>query len=96
VGKYLKLGYDSFIAHSVQYSVITEAAVRPGQLSRYSDWLRAGRPRFGVQIPVESRIFSIPRFPDHILDPPSHLSNGHRGVRRPERVLTTYLQLVPR
>jgi hypothetical protein len=44
-------------------------------LSRYSNWLRAGRPRVGVQVPVGSRIFSIPRRPDWIWGPPNLLSN---------------------
>jgi hypothetical protein len=33
----------------------------------------------GVRVPVGSRIFSSPRRPDQFWDPPSLLSNGHRG-----------------
>jgi hypothetical protein len=35
---------------------------------------------FGVQVPVGSRIFSSPRLPDRLWDPPSLLSNGYREV----------------
>jgi hypothetical protein len=35
-----------------------------GQRSRYSDWLRDGRPKVGVRVPVESRIFTSSCRPD--------------------------------
>jgi hypothetical protein len=34
--------------------------------------------RVGVRVPVGSRIFSSPRRPDLLLDPPNVLSNGYR------------------
>jgi glutamine synthetase len=34
----------------------------------------------GVRVPVRSRIFSSPRRPDWIWDPPSLLSNEYRGL----------------
>jgi hypothetical protein len=33
----------------------------------------------GVRVPVGSRIFSSPRYPDRLWGPPNLLSNGHRG-----------------
>jgi hypothetical protein len=33
-----------------------------------------------VRVPVEARIFSSPRRPDRFWSPPSHLSNGYRGI----------------
>jgi hypothetical protein len=49
-------------------------------ISRYSDWLRAGRRRVRLRVPVGSRIFSSPRRPDRLWGPPSLLSNGYRGL----------------
>ena len=46
----------------------------PGELSWYSDSLRARRP--GDQIPVGGEIFRIR--PEWLWDPPSLLYNGHR------------------
>jgi hypothetical protein len=37
----------------------------------------------GVQVLVGSRIFSSPCHPDRFWGPPSLLSNGYRGVKRP-------------
>jgi hypothetical protein len=39
----------------------------------------------GDRVPVGSRIFSSPRRPDRLWVPPSILSNGYRGVKRPVR-----------
>jgi hypothetical protein len=33
----------------------------------------------GVRVPLGSRIFSSPRLPDRLWDPPNLLSNGYRG-----------------
>jgi hypothetical protein len=34
----------------------------------------------GVRVPVESIIFSSPRHPDRLWDPPNLLSSGYRGL----------------
>jgi hypothetical protein len=55
----------------------------------------------GVRVAVRSRIFSSPRRPDRLWDPPKLLPNGHRGPI-PQGLsgwgvkLTTHLQLMPR
>jgi hypothetical protein len=36
--------------------------------------------RFGVQVPVGSRIFSSPLRPDWLWGPPNFLSNGYWGI----------------
>jgi hypothetical protein len=50
--------------------------------SRYSDCTGYGLDdgAVGVRVPVGSRIFSSPRRPDRLWDPPSLLSNGYRGL----------------
>ena len=57
----------------------------PRLLSRYRDWLRAGRS--GDRIPLRSEIFRT--CPDRPWDPPSLLYNGYRvftgGKERPGR-----------
>jgi hypothetical protein len=74
----------------------------PGWLSRYSDWLRAGRPRESYSIPDMGKKFlpSVQR-PDQFHVPPSSLSRVYwrtshqewsgRGVRP-----AAYLCIVPR
>jgi len=65
------------------------------ELSRYSDWLRAGR--FGDRIPVGGEIFRT--CPDRPWGPPSLLYNGYRffpGVKSGRVVtLTPHPLLVP-
>jgi hypothetical protein len=39
----------------------------------------------GIRVPVGLRIFSSPRRPDRLWGPPSLLSHGYRGVKRPGR-----------
>jgi hypothetical protein len=55
----------------------------------------------GIQVPAESRIFSSPRRPDRLWDPPNLLSNGYlqlfpRGLSGRGVKLITHLQLVPK
>jgi hypothetical protein len=54
--------------------------------SRYSDWLRAGRPRVRVRVPVGAKIFSSPCRPDRFWGPPSRWISGalSSAVKRPE------------
>jgi hypothetical protein len=54
--------------------------LEPGQRSRYSDWLRAGRPRGRSSSPGSVKIFSSPRHPDRLWGSPNLLSNGYRGL----------------
>jgi hypothetical protein len=62
------------------YFYYLKAIGESGWSSRYSDWLRAGRPRGSeFRVPVGSRIFSSPRRPERLWGPPSLLSNGYRG-----------------
>jgi hypothetical protein len=51
-----------------------------GERSRYSDWLRAGRPRARGRFPLGARLFSSSRSPDRIWGPASLLSSGYRGL----------------
>jgi hypothetical protein len=48
----------------------------PGQHSRFSDWLQAGRQRGRSSVPVDSRIFSSPRYQDGS----EVLSNGYQEL----------------
>jgi hypothetical protein len=55
----------------------------------------------GVRVPVDSRIFSSPRRPDGLCDPPSLLSNGYRGSFPEGKSgrgvkLATHFQIMPR
>jgi hypothetical protein len=56
----------------------------------------------GVRVPVGSRFFSFPCYPDQLCGPPDLLSNGYRGyflgggLSGRSVQLTTHLQLVPR
>jgi hypothetical protein len=56
-----------------------------GQISRYNDWLQAGRPkgRSASHGSVKNCLFFTSSRPD--LGPPSLLSNGYRRVQLPER-----------
>jgi hypothetical protein len=58
-----------------------------GDLGRYSDGLRAGRP--GFEYSRSKRFLSTPQRPDQLWGPPSPLSNGYGGsfseVKRPGR-----------
>jgi hypothetical protein len=60
-------------------------------MSRYIDWLRAGRPRSRSSIPVRVKDFMFPTSPRPALGPtPSLLSNEYGGlfllgVKRPGR-----------
>jgi hypothetical protein len=50
---------------------------------------RLRNKRFGVRIPVETRLFSSPKLPDRLWGPPSFVFNDHRRsfqeVKRPGR-----------
>jgi hypothetical protein len=52
----------------------------PGYLSRYSDWLRAGRPRGRSLSPGRGNIFSSPRRPYRFWGPTSLIFNGCQGI----------------
>jgi hypothetical protein len=39
----------------------------------------------GIRVPEGARIVCSPRLPDRFWGPPSLLSNGYRGVKRPGR-----------
>jgi hypothetical protein len=52
-------------------------------LSRYNDWLPAGRPRGRGSSPGSGKIFSSSRPPDRFRGPPSILSNWVPGALSP-------------
>jgi hypothetical protein len=56
---------------------ISHPTKKSGQLSRYSDELRVGRP--GLWFPAEARFFSPPQRPDRLWGTPSLLSNWYWG-----------------
>jgi hypothetical protein len=49
--------------------------------SRYSDWLRAGRPRDRSSSPGKGKISSSPRRLDQLWGPSSLLPSGYRAVK---------------
>jgi hypothetical protein len=55
----------------------TTMTLEPGYRSRYSNWLRAGRPRGQVRVPVRERFFTFSRRPDRLWGPPKLLSNWY-------------------
>jgi hypothetical protein len=69
----------SFLLHSFFLSFVPFYSYflilwEPGYLSRYSDWLRAGRPGEAVvRVPVGSKIFTSPYRPDRLWGPPNLL-----------------------
>jgi hypothetical protein len=65
-------------------------------LSRYSDWLRAGRSTSRSSRPSTGNIFSFPRRPDWFWGPHRLLCNGHRELFHRGVKLITLLQLVLR
>jgi hypothetical protein len=72
-----------------------------GQLSQYSDWLRAGRPRAWSSSPGKVKNFLFSTLFREVLGPPNLLSNGYRGLFQRGLSgrgvkLTTHLQLVLR
>jgi hypothetical protein len=83
--------------------LIHKATLKPHEprlRSRYSYWLRAGRPRSRSSCPGRVRIFTSPYRPNRLWDPPDFLSNGYRGlfprgVKRQGREADHHLQLVP-
>jgi hypothetical protein len=69
--------------------------------TRYSDWLRAGRPTGRSSTPGRVRNFLFSMSSKRVLgstQPPMRWVPGalSPGVKRPERELTTHLQLVMR
>ena len=93
--------YSPFMITIQLYSILhtfcsLHIEVWAGWLSRYSDWLRAGRS--GDRIPVGGEIFLT--CPDRLWGPPSLLYNGYRvffpGVKSGRGVtLTSHTLLVP-
>jgi hypothetical protein len=45
-------------------------------MSRYSEWIRAGRPRVGVRVPVGLIVFASPYSPYRLCGPPSLFTMG--------------------
>ena len=75
---------QKFIMRRVFFFTVVPCILRAGQLSRYSDWLRAGRS--GDRIPVEAR-FSAPvqTGPVPTLPPVQWVPSLSRGKERPGR-----------
>jgi hypothetical protein len=75
--------------------------IEPRQLSRYNDYLRAGRQRSRVRVPVGSRMFTPLYRPDRYWGPPNLLSVEYMGLF-PQGLsgrgvkLTAHVQLVAR
>jgi hypothetical protein len=85
------------IHHYANTSVkILDNRSQPGELSRYSDSLRAGRS--GDRIPVKGKIFCTR--PRESWGPPSHLYNGYRVsfpvVNLPGRGVDPHSHILPR
>jgi hypothetical protein len=103
------VAFRSFLSPSRQLSIWLVTQIRQRTLPSWSRDSVVGivtgygpdDRRFGVRVPVRSRIFSSPRLPDRLRGQPNLLSNRYlvlfprelsgRGVK-----LTTHLQLVPR
>jgi hypothetical protein len=92
--KYCDVGYRHFVAFT-RFNA-TYSYTRPGWLSRYSDWLRARRPRGRSSSTGRGNIFVVSTSPISILGPFSLLSNGYRGVKRPVCEADHSLPTVPR
>jgi hypothetical protein len=54
--------------------------LEPGLLSRYSDWLRAGRRRGRSSSPDRVKNFFSPNLPARLWGPSNILSNAYRGL----------------
>jgi hypothetical protein len=66
----------SFYLFTIHFNIIhlPTSLGEPGQLSWYSDWLRAGRPEgAGFRVPVGSKSFTSPHRPDRLWGPPNLL-----------------------
>jgi hypothetical protein len=75
-----KIAIPEILLNPRGFSSVRLSTQEPEYRSRYSDWLRAGRPAVRVRVLVGSRIFPSPRRPNRLWGPPSLLSNCYRGA----------------
>jgi hypothetical protein len=85
VGTMVRIGRDRFLPNPFQfiiYQLHYDSGSRDSSVGIATGY-RLDDGGVGVQVLVEARIFSSPCRPGRFWGPPSLLTNGHRGVKRP-------------